>query len=385
MLGLERRRLPGSLCGAPPACGAPVPGRPDDATGYTAATHSAPPPARGGVWWCRSSRRRGDHGIDHHLTPGPPVVRVVRDGADDAVHSGHVAITDGSGAVIAAHGDPSVVIYPRSAVKPFQAAASLHLIAQRLPSAETAVMAASHVGGHPQQDAVRRLLARAQLTPGALRCPPALPVDAGMLGRHLEPTPLAHNCSGKHAGFLLASVAVGADPRQHLRPDAPVQQMVRTWLHDCCGTLLGPGVDGCGAPAWRVSLGALARGFAHLVSAAGPLATVAAAMRGHPDLVGGDGIVDTELMRAEPAIIAKRGAEGVLAMVISNRADPIGVAIKVSDGAARALGPIAVAVLDRLGLRGAASVATPVVLGGGEPRGAVEISADLDAALADLE
>lgn len=308
----------------------------------------------------------------------------MRDGADDAVHSGHVAVTDRFGTVLAAHGDPSVVIYPRSAVKPFQAAASLQVVAEHLPSDETAVMAASHVGGDAHQAAVTRLLARADLTPAALQCPPSLPADPTMLDRHPEPTPLAHNCSGKHAGFLLASVAAGADPAQYVRPDGTVQQTVRTWLSDCCGALWGPGVDGCGAPAWRLSLRALAGGFARLASAEGELATVVAAMRAHPALVGGAGVVDTELMRAEPAIIAKRGAEGVLAIAVMDPADPVGVAIKISDGATRATGPIAVAVLERLGLRGAPSVGRPVVLGGGVPHGAIEISAALHEGLADL-
>ena len=312
------------------------------------------------------------------------MARVVRDGADDALHLGHVAVTDDAGDLVVAYGDPTVVIYPRSAVKPFQAAASLQLIGRRIPADEVAVMAASHVGSRRHQAAVLRVLDRAGLSPAALRCPPALPVDDATLRDRPEPTRLAHNCSGKHAGFLLATVAAGADPAQHLAERAVVQQTVRTWLRACCGGLRGPGVDGCGAPAWRMPLQALARGFARLSAADGALGAVAAAMRGHPDLVGGAGTVDTELMHAEPAVIAKRGAEGVLAMAVGTRTQPLGVAIKISDGAARAVGPVAAALIERLGLRGAAAVRSPAVFGGGAPHGAVEISGDLDAVLAAL-
>ncbi len=55
----------------------------------------------------------------------------------------------------------------------------------------------------------------------------------------------------------------------------------------------------------------------------------AAAMRAHPELVAFDGAIDTELMRAEPGLVAKIGAEGVLAVGL---ADGRGLALKVRDG-----------------------------------------------------
>jgi L-asparaginase II len=101
---------------------------------------------------------------------------------------------------------------------------------------------------------------------------------------------------------------------------------------------------------FHVPIGALARSFARL--AGGGLGEagerVAAAMRAHPDLVAFDGAVDTELMRAEPGLLAKVGAEGVIAV---GTADGRGFALKVRDGAMRALDPAAVAgVRSALGL-----------------------------------
>ena len=55
----------------------------------------------------------------------------------------------------------------------------------------------------------------------------------------------------------------------------------------------------------------------------------AGAMRGYPELVGYEGAIDTELMRAEPGLVAKIGAEGVLAMGLP---DGRGLALKVRDG-----------------------------------------------------
>ena len=314
-------------------------------------------------------------------------MQVVRDGAVDALHAGHIAVVDPAGRLLAAYGDPLVECYPRSALKPFQAAAALALCGMaRPPSNEIAIMTASHVGALVHQDAVTRVLDRAGMTAGALGCPAALPVDPAQLRQHPPPTRLAHNCSGKHAGFLLAAVRARDDPARYLAQDAPVQTEVRSWLRETTGAEpAGPGVDGCGAPAWRLPLAALARGFARLAAADDAvLAVVADAMRTHPVLVGGDGIVDTELMRAEERLIVKRGAEGVLGVAVRGSSGPLGVAIKVSDGGARAVGPVAVAVVERLGLRGTAALRRPPVLGGGAEHGGIEVAAGLRDSLATL-
>ncbi|MBW3603531.1 MAG: asparaginase [Actinobacteria bacterium] len=312
-------------------------------------------------------------------------MRVVRDGAIDALHSGHVVVVGGDGDIVAAHGDPTVVTYPRSALKPFQAAAVLEMAGARPPTDELAIMAASHVGTHAHQVAVVGLLDRAGLTAGALRCPPALPTDAAALRQRPAATRLAHNCSGKHAGFLLAAVGVGAPLDDYLHPEHPVQQAVLARLRAASEVHpQGPGVDGCGAPAWRLPLHALARAFVALADADAEASAVATAMRTHPALVGGHQIVDTELMQAEPTIVAKRGAEGTLACVVLPPVGPLGIAIKVSDGAARAVGPVAVAIIERFGLRGAHGLRCPEVLGGGVRHGAVEVTDELERALAGL-
>jgi L-asparaginase II len=65
-------------------------------------------------------------------------------------------------------------------------------------------------------------------------------------------------------------------------------------------------------------------------------------MRAHPELVAFPGALDTELMRADDGLVAKIGAEGVLAAGLP---DGRGLAVKVLDGAARALDPAAVALV----------------------------------------
>lgn len=310
---------------------------------------------------------------------GPRAVIVRRDGAVESVHRAVVAVADADGAVLGELGAATAGVYARSAIKPAQAAASLDALADgdlaiELDTAATAIGASSHAGTEDQQIEAARLLALAGLDESALRCPPAAPPGGGEAAR------LAHNCSGKHALFLLATTALDADVAAYLAPYAPVQQAVRARLAELAGEEpAGPGVDGCGAPAWRVSVRGLATLAARLAAADrhgdASLARVAAAMRARPELVGGEAAVDTALMRADDGVVAKRGAEAVLLAGVAGSARPgrpataVGVAVKVVDGSARAAGPVVADVLAARGVVVPEWVRRPPVLGGDRRRG----------------
>ena len=66
-------------------------------------------------------------------------------------------------------------------------------------------------------------------------------------------------------------------------------------------------------------------------------------MSAHPELVAFDGALDTELMRAHPRLVCKIGAEGVLGIGLP---DGRGAALKVLDGATRALDVVAPLLLE---------------------------------------
>jgi L-asparaginase II len=295
-------------------------------------------------------------------------------------------VVDAGGTVLAGAGVAETPVYPRSALKPFQAVATLEVADDVVvPVDELAIMAASHTGSRTHQAVVLRVLERAGLAPAALRCPHTLPSDPAALRERPAPTRLAHGCSGKHAGFLLATRSAGEEPERYLVEDSAVQLAVLRWVRETCGTAPeGPAVDGCGAPAWRLPLVALARGYARLAAEEGLLGRVAQALRTYPHLVGGSGLVDTELMGGDPRVAAKRGAEAVLGIAVRDRGRTLGVAIKIADGGARAMGPVAGAVLQRLGVRVPVALARPAVLGGGHPHGALEVTSGLREALREL-
>ena len=318
----------------------------------------------------------------------PLLVRVVRNGFVESVHGGHVAICDPDGTVLGALGNPDLEIYPRSSLKPFQAVATLELLAEAGVSLSVegrAISTASHDAADEHQIEAAHLLALANLEEEALQCPPALPTDEAARAAAAGATQrLAHNCSGKHAGFLYAQAAAGGDPGDYLAPDSIIQRRVAAAVERCCRTTItGQGVDGCGAPALRLPLAALATGFARLIAGQDGLAPVRDAMSARPDLVGGITAVDTQLMQADSRVVAKRGAEAVLAAGFAGAGGPVGIAVKIADAGERATGPVVAALLERCGATVPASIRRPAVLGGGAPQGALEVEAAVLAALAD--
>ncbi|WP_102128203.1 asparaginase [Deinococcus planocerae] len=288
-------------------------------------------------------------------------VTFTRGGPAESVHRVHAAVVDGRGHTVAWCGDPALVSFPRSTSKPVQAL-PLALAAPELPGDELAIACASHAGTPGHLAVVSRLLARSGSTVADLRCgthPPFDPEVAASLIRAGEaPTPLHHNCSGKHAGMLLACVQSGWPREGYTDPAHPLQVRIRE-LHAELGGVeveeVHVGTDGCSVPALALPLHAAARIFARLTAPEGDLAPalerVFQAMRTHPFLIAGAGRLDTTLMPLVPGLAAKMGAEAFYGLALRETPrGPLGVAFKVMDGGERARPHVALAVLRELGV-----------------------------------
>jgi len=275
------------------------------------------------------------------------LVQVRRNGVVESRHYGAVVVLGSDGSQLLALGNPQALIFPRSAIKPFQALASLRCGAD-LGAEQLALACASHVGSFAHQNLAHQLLDSAGLSASELQCPEAWPADSAtrtqMILEHLPKTRLAFNCSGKHAAFLVAAKAMGARTESYLDPRHPVQEAARGVLEEYCGPIPFTGVDGCGAPAIQMSLRSLADGFHQLVTSTQREAQkVVRAMLDHPWAVRGAGQPNTEVIR-QAGIIAKLGAEGVLAMAAPNG---VTVALKMLDGSSRGTDLLALSLLHK--------------------------------------
>ncbi len=292
-----------------------------------------------------------------------PMVELWRGGLLESTHRGHAVICDGSGEIVEAWGDPARVIFSRSACKMLQA---LPLVesgaadAAGLTPAHLALSCASHQGMPLHVDMARQWLAGLGMGEADLRCGSHEPYDVASRNRLIEaheaPCQFHNNCSGKHSGFLTATRHLKAGP-EYVEIDHPLQRAIKAAFEEVTGeTSAGYGLDGCSAPNFAGTIGALARGVARFAVAnesgsarERAMHRLTQAMSSHPELVAGEGRACTELMRAMGGrVVVKTGAEAVFVAIVPEK--KIGIAIKIEDGNSRASEAALVGILTRLGL-----------------------------------
>ena len=297
----------------------------------------------------------------------------VRDGIVESKHFGHLIALDKDGKRVLTKGDPNAFIYPRSAIKSIQASAMVRKgLVQEVR--HLALICASHSGSKAHQDGALEILRGAGLTQEALQCIADRPI--GVQERKewgdKEPTRLAMNCSGKHAGMLATCVANNWPIENYLSQDHPLQLAIKEEFENLAGEKISKiSVDGCGAPLFLISMQGLANAFYNLAISNDPVhKQVVAACLAFPEMVAGIGRSDTELMKAVPGLFLKIGAEGVQAAFLP---DGRTVVFKVSDGSERAHQVILQSAFEKLGAK--FEVKHPEVLGGDKVIG--EIRAEL--------
>lgn len=246
-----------------------------------------------------------------------------------------------------------IATFFRSSAKPFQAFPLIESgLYRELSEAELALTCASHVGSHRHIELARSIFQKAGIPESSLQCGPHAPADAAMLEylRQSEKTPTSihNNCSGKHAGMLFYCQKQKLDPDTYLAFEHPLQQEMLAVLRKWGGIQEIPtAIDGCGAPVFYLPLKIMALLYAHLGSTE-EFAPLKNAMINHPEVVGGDGRVDTVLMQAsEGKLLAKVGADGVLCVSRVGRDE--GLALKIADGSEPVRNMTIVEVLTRLG------------------------------------
>lgn len=304
------------------------------------------------------------------------VAEVVRSGFVEGYHWGSAVAVHPDGSVRWSVGDIDGPIFPRSCNKPLQAVA---MVKEGMPLRDRllALACASHSGEPFHLEAVREMLSTATLPEALLQTPPDWPLDEfariGYVRAGAEPTPLAMNCSGKHAAMLVTSAVNGWDTGSYRHPSHPVQRAIATTFEDLTGAPpAAVGMDGCGAPLLATSLTGLARAFSAVRLARPGTAehAVAEAISGFPTYVSGTRRDEALLLDAMPGVIAKAGTEGGYALAL---ADGTAVAMKIADGAPRARPVVMARILRLLGHDHPVldQVGSCVVLGHGEPVGEV--------------
>lgn len=286
-------------------------------------------------------------------------VQITRGGITESQHEIALAIVNSKGELLGSVGNVALATFARSSAKPIQAIPLVESGAAdyyHFDEADLALSCASHSSELQHTNRVAEMLARIGLDESYLQCGPHLPHNMQTYDRITlaggKLTSLYSNCSGKHTGMLAYTQFMKQDVKTYHQIEHPLQQQILglvSQLTEVDIAQIAIGADGCGVPTFGLPLNHWALAFAKFADPsahphAEAMARISAAMRGHPELVGGTDRFDTDLMKAtQGRILAKGGAEGFMAVVVPEK--KFAITMKVVDGNSRAIPPSIVKVL----------------------------------------
>lgn len=299
--------------------------------------------------------------------PWVPLYSIERSGKTEVTVSGVISVVDGKGASIVAAGDTNYELWTRSCLKPWQLLSHLPTLKANYPALQPkhfALMLSSHSAESIHLKLLDEISSIGQIDQSNLQCPdtyPMAPADRIHLKDKGEtPKSSFNNCSGKHMGYLLAMTAEKLPITDYLNPDGKQFENLRTllaFLLNRTNTTFPTTTDGCRIPNYAFSIEGLSKLFVRLMSDFTPEQIAQAPkdmqpilrewpnlrtyMSEFPEVVGGTGRIDTRIMHGELTdvdeltILAKQGADGLLAIAISptpKYSNGLGIVIKLASG-----------------------------------------------------
>lgn len=292
------------------------------------------------------------------------VARTYRGDIRDLEHHGRIVVADVHGNVLYHYGDAYAATFARSGAKPLQAVAlceSGALEAYGITMQELAVICASHNGQPGHVELVKSILDKGGLTPAHLLCGDAYPIfeesKREMIRKGLPPDPIHCDCSGKHAGMLLAAKFLGEDLKEYPDPSSPTQMRINEVICDICACgsrELCFAVDGCGVPVHALPMVKLAQGYARMSTPevfsetrAAAVFRVTQAMTAHPFEVAGTGRLCSGLMlHFGDRMFCKSGAASFYGIGLKNQG--VGIAVKLEDGCSEFMPGVVLHILTSL-------------------------------------
>lgn len=278
------------------------------------------------------------------------LAELVRSGVVESVHRGYLVALNADGSENLVLGDSSHLIFPRSTVKAFQAAAMVRH-GLKLEPRLLALGSSSHSGSPEHIAAIREILTLAGLDDSALQCMVDRPLGEKERRAYGDApaTRIAMNCSGKHAAMLLTCVTNNWPIENYLNENHPLQLACKAELEELSGEKITlTSTDGCGAPLFLISVMGLARAIrAITLSTQSHHQDVLSASRSFPEMVAGAERLTTQMMHEVPGLYIKDGVEAV---EVASLPDGRTLVFKVSDGSLRPFRTLVNAGLARLGV-----------------------------------
>jgi arylformamidase len=296
-----------------------------------------------------------------------PLFSLARGGHEEVCVLGELVLSTGD--AVHRSGESGSLFPARSLLKPFQflatglAAGHGDLPAERIPALGSISATAAQVDALRRWHGLEPGRGEASSLVAHLHLPSSWPMSTEHRAQLVEsgesPSNLYHPCFSKHLAILAACRAHGWPLVGYTQPNHPYHQRLLTVLETQLGRA-GASIefvtDGCHLGTPLLSALELAELYRALGAApdGSELGRLRQAMAAQPGWIGGPDRVDTRLMQQNPGLIAKEGADGLLAIGVCPRPEApggAGLVVKLASGHQPAWAALAAApFLEALGL-----------------------------------
>lgn len=291
---------------------------------------------------------------------------VTRNKIIESIHESKCIVKDYNYKTIFSTSNEGDLVYPRSAIKIFQAIPFINSKAYKkfkLSEKQIAISCASHYGEPEHLKVLNDWLIKIKIGKKILKCgihnPLNIESSNKLLLKGSRPHQLHNNCAGKHLGMLSGCLMNKMNLKDYVNFNHPYQKLIRESLEfftECKIKNTQVGVDGCSAPQYAfpmnnisISMINLIKHFNGTLQYSAEVRMLLNAIAKYPHLTGSRIKYDSHLMKiTKGKMFSKWGAEGVL--LFAHKEKKIGGAIKVKDGNERALPSVANEVFKKLSL-----------------------------------
>jgi len=296
----------------------------------------------------------------------PISVFVYRGSLKESQHKALVLVKDVLNNSLISTNNESQLIYPRSAIKIFQALPFINSNAHNLfnlSQENIAISCSSHIGELMHIAIIQKWLDKISISEDTLRCGVHNPKDEqssnNLFLTGKRPTQLHNNCSGKHLGMISGCLAMNMGINNYIDYDHPYQKLIRDSLEVFMETKIKEnciGTDGCSAPQYAFPMNNIATSMVNLTKTiklknkySQATKIILESINRFPFLIGGTNRFDSNVIKSTKGrIFCKGGAEGVL--LFSDFSKKIGGVIKIIDGNERAIPSVTMQLFSKLNM-----------------------------------
>ena len=291
---------------------------------------------------------------------------VTRGNIIESIHGAKSVVQNFNYKIIFTTGHELDLVYPRSAIKIFQAIPFIQSNAHKkykLSKKEIAISCSSHCGEKQHMIVLNNWIKKIKINNNSLKCgihnPLNLDSSNKLLSSGKKPNQLHNNCAGKHLGMISGCLSNKMNINNYLDCHHPYQKLIRNSLENITKykiTKKQVGIDGCSAPQYAFPLQNLSTSMVNLIKNyignedfSTSIKLLLDSILKYPQLIGGSKKFDSELMKiTKGKIFSKGGAEGVL--LFAHKEKKIGGVIKIIDGNERALPSATTEIFKKLSL-----------------------------------